>query len=107
MRYFPGYEKSHEGEMRIYFHSLPEDHRRRYAAVEARKIGFGGVAYIAELLGISRQTIYAGMRELDEMGKDDPDHPRRPSGGEERIRRPGGGRPKEVQRQAGSETTAE
>jgi len=39
MSYFPGYEKSHEGEMRTYFRSLPEDHRRRYAAVEAQKIG--------------------------------------------------------------------
>jgi len=42
MTYFRGYEESHEEEMRRYFRSLPEDHRRRYAAVEARKIGFGG-----------------------------------------------------------------
>jgi len=107
MRYFPGYEKSHEREMRTYFLSLPEDHRRRYAALEARKIGFGGVAYIASVLGISRQTIYAGMSELDEMGKDDPEHPRRPSGSEGRVRRPGGGRPKAVERQEGLETMAE
>jgi hypothetical protein len=107
MSYFPGYEKSHEAEMRTYFRSLPEDHRRRYAAVEARKIGFGGVAYVAKVLGISRQTIYTGMRELEEMGTDDPDHPQRPSGREERIRRRGGGRRKEVQRQAGLEATAE
>jgi len=107
MRYFPGYKKTHEQEMRTYFHSLSEDHRRRYAALEARKIGFGGIAYIAEILDISRQTIYAGMNELDDMGKDDQEHPRRPSGSEGRVRRPGGGRPKEVERQVGMETMAE
>jgi hypothetical protein len=107
MRYFPGYEESHEQEMRTYFRSLPEDHRRRYAAVEAQKIGFGGVAYISEVLAISRQTIYTGIRELEDMCKDDPDHPQRPSGGKDRIRRRGGGRRKEVERQAGLEGTAE
>jgi biotin operon repressor len=44
-------------------------HRRRYAAIEAQKIGFGGVPYISQVLGISRQTIYTGMQELQEMGK--------------------------------------
>jgi hypothetical protein len=103
MNHFPGYEESHEKEMRTYFRSLPEDHRRRYAAVEAQKIGFGGVSYIAKVLGISRQTIYTGIGELEEMCKDDSEHPQRPSGGADRIRRRGGGRRKE----AGLERTAE
>lgn len=107
MAYFPGYEESHEEEMRRYFRSLPEDHRRRYAAVEARKIGFGGVTYVARTVGISRQTIYAGLRELDAMREDDTDPPQRPSGGKERIRRRGGGRRRESERQAGLETMAE
>ena len=29
---------------------LPEEHGRRYAAVEALKIGFGGFAYVARVL---------------------------------------------------------
>jgi hypothetical protein len=78
MKYFPGYEKSHEDQMRTYFRSLPEDHRRRYAAVEAQMIGFGGVAYISQALGNNRQTIYTGMRELQEMGKKDPEQPPHP-----------------------------
>ena len=44
MNEFRGYEASHEEFMRVYSLSLPEDHRRRYAALEALKIGFGGVA---------------------------------------------------------------
>jgi hypothetical protein len=104
---FRGYDQSHEELMRIYARSLPEDHRRRYAALEALKIGFGGIAYVARVLGMSRRTIYSGIRELQEMGEDDPDHPRRPSGDARRIRRPGGGRPKATERQAGLEETLE
>jgi hypothetical protein len=36
---FRGYDASHEEFMRLYARSLPEDHRRRYAALEALKIG--------------------------------------------------------------------
>ena len=98
MNEFRGYEESQEDFMRIYCRSLPEDHRRRYAALEALKVGFGGVAYVARVLGMSRRTIYTGIRELEAMSEDDPEHPRRPSGDERRIRRPGGGRPKVTQR---------
>jgi len=107
MNEFRGYEASHEEFMRVYSLSLPEDHRRRYAALEALKIGFGGVAYVARVLGMSRRTIYTGIRELEAMGDDDPDHPQRPSGDAKRIRRPGGGRPKVTQRQTGLEETVE
>ena len=93
MNEFPGYEAVHEEAMRLYCRSLPEDHRRRYAAIEALKIGYGGVAYIARVLSMSRRTIHTGIRELDQMGNDDPEHPQRPSGDAEQVRRPGGSRP--------------
>ena len=93
MNEFAGYEAVHEEAMRLYCRSLPEDHRRRSAAIEALKIGYGGVAYVARVLGMSRRTIHTGIRELEQMGNDDPEHPRRPSGDAERVRRPGGGRP--------------
>ncbi|MGB5834464.1 MAG: hypothetical protein WBG92_21090 [Thiohalocapsa sp.] len=93
--------------MRLYCASLPEDHRRRYAAVEALKIGRGGISYVAEVLGMSRRTIYTGIRELDAMHEDNGSPPRRPSGDAERIRHPGGGRPRATQRQAGLEQTLE
>jgi hypothetical protein len=93
MNEFAGYEAAHEETMRLYCRSLPEDHRRRYAALEAVKIGFGGVAYVARVLGMSRRTLYTGIRELEQMREGDPNHPQRPSGDAKRIRRPGGGRP--------------
>jgi hypothetical protein len=49
MNEFAGYEKAHEDAMKVYFRSLPEGHRRRYAAIEALKIGYGGVAYVYPL----------------------------------------------------------
>jgi len=107
MNEFAGYEEAHELAMKVYFRSLPEDHRRRYAAIEALKIGYGGVAYVARVLGISRRTIYTGMRELEQMSNGDPEHPQRPSGGKDRIRRPGQGRPTAARSQVGLEETVE
>jgi len=104
MNEFPGYDKEQEQMMEVFFRSLPEDHRRRYAALEAHKIGFGGVSYISQVLGLSRGPIYEGLRELEQMV--DSDDPQRPSG-EGRIRRRGAGRPKESERQAGLEKAAE
>jgi hypothetical protein len=107
MSEFQGYGQEREETMLLYFRSLPEDHRRRYAGIEALKIGFGGITYVARVLGMSRRTIYAGTRELEAMGEDDGGSPRRPSGDAKRVRRPGGGRPKAIQRQAGLEQTCE
>jgi hypothetical protein len=104
---FHGYGQEHEDTMRLYCASLPEDHRRRYAAVEALKIGRGGITYVAQVLGMSRRTIYTGIRELAAMGEDGDSPPRRPSGHAQRIRRRGGGRPKATQRQAGLEQAVE
>jgi hypothetical protein len=101
MSEFHGYDQAHEDTMRLYCASLPEDHRRRYAAVEALKIGCGGITYVARGLGMSRRTIYTGMRELDAMDTGEGSPPQRPSGNAKRIRRPGGGRPKASERDEG------
>src|SRR3954453_14637711 len=61
---------------------LDELARRRWAAVEAISLGWGGVAAVAEATGMSRTTIAKGIREG--RGAVEP-----PVG---RIRRPGGGR---------------
>jgi len=37
--------------MKVFYHSLSEKDRRRYAAIEAEKLGHGGVAYLAAVLG--------------------------------------------------------
>lgn len=59
------YPKEIEQSMKRFFNSLSEKDRRRYAAIEAQKLGHAGITYIAKLLGCSRSTIHAGLNELD------------------------------------------
>ncbi len=49
--------------------SLSEKARRRYAAVEAKKIGHGGILTIATLFGCDQKTIKRGLNELDDQDK--------------------------------------
>jgi hypothetical protein len=58
------YSNEVEQSMKDFFNSLSEKDSRRYAAVEAQKLGRCGISYIAKLLGCSRTTIYAGLKEL-------------------------------------------
>lgn len=44
---------------------LSEKEKRAYAAVEALKLPRGGKAYIMELLGCSKMTLYRGIHELE------------------------------------------
>lgn len=55
-----------EEKMQRFFGWLSEKERRRYAAVEAAKLGHGGVEYIARLLACDPKTIRQGLRELAE-----------------------------------------
>jgi hypothetical protein len=107
MSTFEGYGAEHEETMRLHCASLPEDHRRRYAALEALKLGRGGIMYVATVLGMSRRTIYTGIRELAAMDPGDGSPPQRPSGDPQRVRRPGGGRPKAGARQPGLKSACE
>ena len=56
-----------EAKMRRLYGWLSEKDRRRYAAVEAAKLGHGGVEYIARLLSCDPKTIRQGMKDLDEL----------------------------------------
>ena len=58
------YSNEVEQSMKDFFTSLSEKDSRRYAAVEAQKLGRSGICYIAKVLGCSRTTIYAGLKEL-------------------------------------------
>ena len=62
--------------------TLNERSRRRWGAVEAQSLGRGGVCAVAEATGLSRTTIYAGLRDLR----------RGPELPPERLRAVGGGR---------------
>lgn len=71
-----------EAQMQRYYQSLSEKDRRRYAAIEAVKLGYGGQAYIRRLFGCHHETLALGMAELkDETALNG-----------ERIRQVGGGR---------------
>ncbi len=71
--------------VRDFYETLSEKDRRRFAAVQARQLGYGGVRAMAEVLGCSRRTIERGLAELDELPHD-------PAVGQ--VRRPGAGRKK-------------
>jgi hypothetical protein len=60
-----GYTESVERLMRRLFGSLKESDRRRYAAIEAAKLGHGGIEYIATVLGCDPKTIRLGLSELE------------------------------------------
>ena len=51
------YSADMEKQMREFYDSLDERSRRRYAALEAGRLGHGGVAYISEILGCDPKTI--------------------------------------------------
>jgi hypothetical protein len=51
--------------MKRMFSSLGEKDRRRYAAVEATKLGHRAIEYISRLLGCDPKTIGQGQSELE------------------------------------------
>lgn len=68
------YSSAVEHQMQNFFASLSEKDRRRYAAVEAAKLGQGGQEYIAQLFALDPKTVRRGLEELDHL----PDtHPQR------------------------------
>ena len=56
--------KETEERMRDFFESLNEKDRRRYAGLEACKLGHGGISYISEILGCDRKTVCKGIEEI-------------------------------------------
>jgi hypothetical protein len=70
-------------QMNLLMSRLDEQQRRWYAAIEAKKRGHGGTQFIANVTGLSVETIRRGRYEL-EAGLED-----RPT---KRVRQAGGGR---------------
>lgn len=69
---FP-YPTEIEISMRALYLSLRENDRRRYAAIEVAKLGYGGTDYIAELLDCDPKTIRRGTEDLAELTETLPD----------------------------------
>jgi len=65
-----GYAEQVEVRMVNFYRSLSEKDRRRYAAVEAGKLGHGGVAYIAGLFGCDPDTIRRGLDDVEQLPED-------------------------------------
>jgi hypothetical protein len=78
MTYSPEIEHS----MRMFHDSLSERDRRRYAAIEAAKLGHGGNEYISNLLGCDPKTLRQGRHDLDRL----------PDGLDDRVRKRGAAR---------------
>jgi hypothetical protein len=77
------YDPEVEAAMKNLYNSLNEKDQRRYAGVEALKLGQGGRNYIARILGCSRRTVSKGAKEISGLSGKEVDA---------RIRQPGGGR---------------
>ena len=78
------YEPAIEREMKKFYGTLSEKDQRRYAAIEALKLGPGGIQYVARVLGCHRNTITAGIADLQALPDETSYQPR--------IRKAGGGR---------------
>lgn len=78
------YSPTIEEEMRRFYKTLSEKDKRRYAGIEALKLGHGGIGYIAQVLGCRPQTVSQGVKEVQQLPEDSHYDPR--------IRQPGGGR---------------
>ncbi len=63
---FP-YPADVEKAMQVMYRSLRENDRRRYAAVEAAKLGHGGTEYISALLSCDPKTIRRGQADLEDL----------------------------------------
>lgn len=66
---------------------LDEQQRRRWAAAKARALGYGGVSIVARATAMTRPTIIAGIKELNEP------RPAAATTSKRRVRRAGAGRP--------------
>ena len=60
-----GYTQDIERKMKRLFATLSEKDRRRYAAIEAAKLGSGGIDSISSLFGMDAKTVRRGLTELE------------------------------------------
>jgi hypothetical protein len=71
-------------QMNLLFQRLDEQQRRWVAAIESKKIGYGGDTAVARITGLHVDTIRRGREELDAQLAGRPT---------DRVRQPGAGRP--------------
>ena len=80
------YSQEIEATMKKFYGTLSEKDRRRYAAIEALKLGHGGQKYICEVLGCDAGTVKRGNEELQNGSETPKDRIRKSGGGGKKIR---------------------
>ena len=78
-------DKELHHQMNLLLSRLDEQQRRWYVALEAKKLGRGGMTLMSQITGMSLDTIRRGRDELERELVDRP---------VDRVRLPGGGRPR-------------
>ncbi len=78
-------EKELHYQMNLFLSRLDEQQRRWYVALEAKKLGHGGIKFISQVTGMNVETIRYGQRELEDSLAGRP---------VDRVRLPGAGRPR-------------
>ena len=71
--------------MKRFYETLSEKDKRRYAAIEAIKLGYGGQKYICEILNCNPDTVKAGVEEFENGISADEIRMRKPGGGKKKI----------------------
>ena len=79
-----GYSATLERRMVRFYGSLSEKDRRRYASLEAEKLGYGGVQYIADLFDCDPDTIRQGGQDVEQLPEDEAEGRVRKKGGPEK-----------------------
>jgi len=82
------YASSVEHHMQMLYDSLSEKDRRRYAAVEAEKLGHGGAKYIADLFECDEATIRRGREDVEQLPDDEAEGRVRKKGGRTKLASP-------------------
>lgn len=95
MERLQSYSEEVEVQMQRFYHSLDEKDRRRYAAIEAKKLGYGGISYVCRVLGCDEGKVKHGLSELEQDLPND----------DGAIRRKGGGRKRSIETMEGLDTT--
>ena len=71
--------------MKMFYKTLSEKDKRRYAATEAMKLGHGGQKYICKILNCNTDTVKKGVEEIKNGINTDDNRIRKPGGGKKRI----------------------
>jgi len=69
--------------MNLLLSRLDEQQRRWYVALEADRIGHGGIRLLSQISGLDEKTIARGQQEMQQQLQQRP---------QDRVRLPGGGR---------------